>query len=137
MDSERSVSLVRLEDSGLRVANPAADMRGRVVVDREGDEIGDVKSLIVDEQDTQVRFLEVKSGGLLGLGGALHLVPVDAVTRVEENAVHVDLVRDHVRGAPVYEPRLDDAEGYYSDVYDYYGYRPYWNAVRSTPPFPY
>jgi hypothetical protein len=96
-----------------------------------------VESLIVDEHETQVRFLEVKSGGRFGLGGELRLVPIEAVTRVDENAVHVDLMRDHVRSAPGYAPELEDAEAYYADVYDYYGYRPYWSPDPSSPSFSY
>ncbi|HWC33138.1 MAG TPA: PRC-barrel domain-containing protein, partial [Actinomycetota bacterium] len=126
MDSTNVGTLVRMADADLTVADPADDVRGRTVVDATGDEIGDVKSLLIDEDERKVRFLEVESGGFLGLGSETRLVPVDAVTRVEENAVHVDQTRESVHGSPAYDPELEQDAAYYGEVYSYYRYPPYW-----------
>ena len=134
MHAERNLSLTRLEDSSFRISDRSPDIRGRKLIDSGSYEIGDVKSLVVDEQAGEVRFLEVRSGGFLGLGGDVHLVPVDAVTSVGEEAVQVDVTRERVLDAPAYEPEVDDPEAYYSDVYVHYGYRPYWAGGRSSQP---
>ena len=134
MHAERNLSLTRLEDSSFRISDRSPDIRGRKLIDSGSYEIGDVKSLVVDEQAGEVRFLEVRSGGFLGLGGDVHLVPVDAVTSVEEEAVQVDVTRERVLDAPAFEPEVDDPEAYYSDVYVHYGYQPYWAGGRSSQP---
>jgi sporulation protein YlmC with PRC-barrel domain len=117
------------------VADPAEDVRGRVVVDRDGEEIGEVKSLLIDESEAKVRFLEVESGGLLGVGGEERLLPVDAVTRVDEDAVHVDQTRERVHEAPRYDPELEDATAYLTGLYGYYGYVPFWTVGHPRPPY--
>ncbi|HZX05772.1 PRC-barrel domain-containing protein [Kribbella sp.] len=123
-------TLVRLTDVGLELADLADDVRGRKVVDRNGDEVGKVDGLIVDEAERRVRFLEVGSGGLFGLGQRRLMVPVEAITRVEDDVVHVSQDRDQVAGGPTYDPEVVVERRYYENVYGYYGYPPYWG------PFP-
>ncbi len=137
MNTTKRATLVKLGDSDMTVADPAEDVRGRTLLDREGDEIGKIEALLVDEQERKVRFLEVGSGGFLGLGGETRLVPVDAVTRVGEAAVQVDQTRDHVHGAPAYDPDLVDEDAYYGAIYDYYGYPPYWAGGYAYAAYPY
>jgi sporulation protein YlmC with PRC-barrel domain len=137
MTETKTAALVRLDDTDLTVADPAADIRGRPVFDRNGDDIGDVKSLLIDETERKVRFLEVESGGLLGLASERRLLPVDAVVRVEDGAVRVDQAREHVHGSPAYDPQLAHDDSYYRDVYGYYGRAPYWTAGYMYPTYPY
>ncbi len=137
MDSTKAASLVKLEDTDLTVSDPAEDVRGRTAMDRDGREIGDITSLVIDEDERKVRFLELESGGFLGLGGEKRLVPVDAVTRVEDDKVHMDATREGVHGSPAYDPDLVDKQAYFGEVYDYYGYAPYWAGGYAYPGYPY
>ncbi|HWD78419.1 MAG TPA: PRC-barrel domain-containing protein [Kribbella sp.] len=121
-------TLVRLADVALEVADPADDVRGRKVVDRNGDEVGKVDGLIIDESERRVRFLEVGSGGFLGLGAQKQLVPVEAVVRVVEDTVQIAPERTHVAGAPAYDPDIEPERTYYEDIYGYYGYPPFWGT---------
>ncbi len=75
--------LVRLSETNLTVADPAADVRGRRAVDNGGQEMGKVDDLLIDDQEKKVRFLRVGSGGFLGKGKEHVLVPVEAVTSVD------------------------------------------------------
>lgn len=138
---EKHATLVRLSDTKLTVADPAEDIRDRNVVDRNGDEIGDVNDLFIDDREKRVRFLEVASGGFLGLGEKKVLLPVDAITRISDDTVYVNQTRQHVAGAPDYDPDLiheDAGEGsYYGNVYRHYGYTPYWGPGYMYPGYPY
>lgn len=129
-------TLHKLSDTNLTVADPAEDIRGLKVVDRQGDEIGHVDDLLIDDRETKVRFLRIASGGFLGLGETKFLVPVDAITRVRDDTVFVDQTREHVAGGPHYDPDLADQD-YYGNIYGYYGYAPYWGAGYIYPGFPY
>ncbi len=137
MDSTNVTTLVKLGDTDLMVAAPAQDVRGRTAMDSDGEEVGNVKSLLIDEQEAKVRFLEVESGDFLGLGGKTRLIPVDAVARVDEDAVHLNATREHVHGSPAYDPELVDEKTHYRALYDYYGYVPYWAAGYAYPPYAY
>ncbi|MEP7764318.1 PRC-barrel domain-containing protein [Sanguibacter sp. 25GB23B1] len=118
--------LVRISDSGLTVPDEQ-EIRGRHVVDPDGEQLGTVGDLLVDEEEERVRFLEVTSGGFLGIGQEKVLIPVDAVTRIDDQ-VHVSTSRSHVEGSPGYDPELAAASPltYYGGLYGYYGMGPYW-----------
>ncbi|WP_322632909.1 PRC-barrel domain-containing protein [Glycomyces albidus] len=132
-------TLVRLGDSDLTVANEAEDVRGHKVIDRSGEETGTVDGLLIDEAERKVRFLEVGSGGFLGIGKHQVLVPVDAVTRVDDEHVYIDRDREHVASGPVYDPELmsDPDRPYLENLYVYYGFMPYWGAGYMYPGYPY
>jgi sporulation protein YlmC with PRC-barrel domain len=125
--------LVRMTDTDLTLADPDDDVRGRKVVDRNGDEVGDVDGLIIDEEERRVRFLEVGSGGFLGLGEKKQLVPVDAILKVDDDVVQISQDRTHVAGGPVYDPEMVVERRYYEDLYGYYDYPPFWGAGYTYP----
>jgi CBS domain-containing protein/sporulation protein YlmC with PRC-barrel domain len=127
--------LVRLSDTNLTLADPAEDIRGLQALDMSGEELGTVDDLFIDEQEPKVRFLEVSSGGFLGLGATKFLLPVDAITRISPDEVHINQSRERVAGAPRYDPKLVE-ERYVSDVYSHYGYPPYWGPDYRYPPYP-
>lgn len=133
--SETAV-LVRLDDTDLTLADPADDVRGQTVVDTNGDEVGEVDGLIIDQEERRVRLLQIGAGGFLGMGKQKVLVPVDAVTAVDDK-VHVDTDRENVAESPAYDPELALDRPTAASFYDYYGYSPYWNAGYMAPGFPY
>jgi sporulation protein YlmC with PRC-barrel domain len=137
--TNKARSLVKLSDSDLELADRAEDIRGRKVLDKNGDEIGHVDDLFVDETASKVRFLQVAAGGFLGLGEKKFLVPVNAITRIDDQHVHIDQTRQRVMGAPEYNPTLEekDDNDYWSGLYGYYGYTPYWGPGYTYPPYPY
>jgi len=129
-------ALHRLRDSDLQLADPRADIRDRTVVDSAGEEIGKIDDLLIDERERRVRFLDVGSGGFLGLGETKFLLPVDVVTDVHEDRVQVSPSRERVAGAPGYNPKLIERQ-YLDDLYRYYGYRtPFWGAGYRYPRHP-
>jgi sporulation protein YlmC with PRC-barrel domain len=139
--TDKTATIVRLSDTELTVADPAEDIRGRTVIDRDREEIGEVNDLLIDDHDKRVRFLEVASGGFLGLGKTTFLIPVEAITHIGGEEVSINQTRQHIAGSPPYDPTLihQDADegGYYGDVYRYYNYPPYWGPGYVYPPYPY
>lgn len=121
-------TMMRFSDSGLAMADPKHDIRGRTVSDREGNEIGEVDDLLIDPEEKQVRLLRVKHGGLFGIGATPLFIPVEAIVRVTDDEVGIDRSRAQIAEAPQYDPELVDETAYYSDLYRYYGYAPYWGA---------
>jgi sporulation protein YlmC with PRC-barrel domain len=136
-DNANTDTLIRLGDTDLQIADPNEDVRGRKVVDRNGDDIGHVDALMVDQRERRIRFLRVASGGFLGIGERTFLIPIDAVVRVTPDEVRIDQTRQHLIGAPVYDPNLTYRRDYYNDIYNFYGYAPYWAPGYVYPPYPY
>jgi hypothetical protein len=71
---------------------------------------------------------------------------VEAITRISDAAVYINQTRQHIAGAPPYDPDLIHEEaaegayagaGYYGGLYRYYGYPPYWAPGSAPPPYPY
>ena len=133
MATSSPATLIRLSDTGQTVAEPEQDVRGRAVRDRDGEDLGKVDDLLIDEREHRVRFLRVEHGGILGFGTTPSFVPVEAITRIDDD-VHVDRARDVVADAPRYDPELADDTAYYNDLYGYYGYAPFWGPGLIVPP---
>lgn len=130
--------LVDLDDTGLELADSREDLRGFRVIDLNRDEIGQVDGLLVDEAEHRVRFLEVGSGGLLGLGRKARLIPANAITRIGQEVVHVDTTREQVAAAPKYDPAQAYAPPYeaYLAQFDYYGLPSLWSSGYVHPLLP-
>jgi sporulation protein YlmC with PRC-barrel domain len=132
---QAKAALKRLGDTDLTLADRAEDIRGLNVLDVSGEELGEVDDLLIDDQEHKVRFLQISSGGFLGLGATKFLLLVEAITRITDDTVYVNQSRERVAGAPRYDPALVD-ERYVSDVYGHYGYPPYWGPDYRYPPYP-
>jgi hypothetical protein len=127
---EQLPTLSRLGDNDRTIASSDEDIRGRMVKDKDGLDVGKVEGLLVDDVERKVRFMEVGSGGFLGLGQSKSFIPVDAITGMTADEVHISHTRKHVAGAPRYDPDLvkDDSHFFFS-LYPYYGYMGYMGTV--------
>ena len=126
MTNQEPAILLKLVTTGQTVADPAEDIRGRTVKDKDGREIGKVRNLLVDDREHKVRMLQVEHGGILGIGATASFVPVDAIDRIADDTVYLGESTERVAAAPPYDPELEDQRDYYSNLYGYYGFAPYW-----------
>ena len=122
--------LERLTHSGLTLADPAADIRGREVLDRDGNRVGTVIDLLVDPEQRIARMAEVETGGgVLGIGRKHRLIPVEILTAGDPRTVYLERTRDEVNAAPEYRPAEGDVEEeQYAATYAAYGVTPYWQS---------
>lgn len=136
---DRSVhfGLVKLNEAGLTVADPADDIRGRSVVDCDGERIGHVSDLYVDDHN-RVQLVEVRAGGFLGIGDRHFVLPIEAVAGVAADEVRVDRTVEHIIASPAYDPLLVHAHTRESlqETYDHFGVSPSWSTGRSSPDSP-
>lgn len=133
--TDKAARLLRLSDTDLIIANPSEDIRGRTARDVDGEKIGKIEDLLVDSEDNQVRLLRVEHGGILGFGATPSFVPVEAISRITDEDVHLRQAGAKVAEAPRYDPELTDESEFYGRVYGYYGYPPYGTpgAVSALP----
>ncbi|MDQ2787798.1 MAG: PRC-barrel domain-containing protein [Chloroflexota bacterium] len=130
--------LVKLGDTDLTVHDPAEDIRGHTVADRDGKKIGKVDGLMIDRDEQKVRYLQVEAGGFLGIGERRFLIPVDAITRIGDDTVQVNETQERIIGAPGYDPKLGPVPAYWGTLGSYYGYMPFWGmGYGGYPMYPY
>ena len=116
-------TLSRLRDIGRAVSSSDEDIRGRMVKDKNGQDLGRIEDLLVDDVNWKVRFIEVASGGILGFGDSKSFIPVDAITRMTADNVYISHTLEHVAGAPRYDPTLVAIDvNYLMELYPYYGF---------------
>lgn len=143
MSEQQSRGLVKLGDSNLELGDKNADIRSRKVLDSAGQEIGEVEDLMIGQDDARVLFLQVGSGGFLGIGERTLMIPVDAITGIDEDHVHVDRSREDVAAGPdyrEYDPSLvreEDDDDFWTRTYSHYGYGPFWAPGYTYPAYPY
>jgi hypothetical protein len=65
-----------------------------------------VTDLYIDEPEKKLRMLEISAGGFFGLGARHILLPVDAITAIGKDEVHINQTLDHVVQSPTYDPSL-------------------------------
>ena len=121
-------SLVKLGDSDLKLVDNGDDLRDRKVLDSEGQNIGHVSALFIDKEERKVRFIQVGAGGFLGLGEREFLVPAEDIKTIYPAEIHISHTREHVLGAPHYDPKLvkGQPQEFWGPYYGYYGLSPYW-----------
>jgi sporulation protein YlmC with PRC-barrel domain len=121
---------MQLSTSKHELADLEEDVRGYDVIDSQGETVGQVNDLIVDDDEYKVRFVEVASGGFLGIGEKTFMIPVDAVNRVGEKSLQLDRERSVMMDAPDYDPKTMsenmEHNRYWEGVYGWYGYSPFW-----------
>jgi len=126
--AEQRPNLVKLSESeDLLLEEPWQDIRGLDVMDVNGEQIGRVEDLYLDDREEGLvrapRFLDVSAGGFLGMGKKHFLVPVEEVSREvgEEDRVIVSQHRDKVVGSPELDPEEVPNEDFQRAIRAYYG----------------
>lgn len=135
-DTAHTDRLIKLSDTDETVAHSDEDIRGHTVKDTNGEDIGKVSDLLIDQAERKVRLIEVASGGFLGIGQDTTFIPVDAITGITDNEVRLQQTRERVASAPVYDPDLVAERDTYTGIFDYYGYGGYWVPRYEYPAYP-
>jgi sporulation protein YlmC with PRC-barrel domain len=110
----------------------ATTIIGNKVVNPAGEQLGNIKELMIDLDDGQIAYAVLSFGGLLGLGDKLFAIPFEALTfNTEDHTAILDVDKEVLKNAPGFDKDHwpDSAQyeaGWLLDIYEYYGYSPYW-----------
>ena len=132
-----AAALIPLRGQGQTVADHAVDLRGRKVHDRDGTDIGKVTDVLIDPRDREVRFLVVAHGGLFGLRAQHCLIPVDAISSVTADLVHLHQSGQHLAAAPGCDRALHDENSDYRHLSGFYGDQPFSGMGYTYSGYPY
>ena len=108
----------------------ASSMIGTDVINPKGDDLGDIKEVVIDPSTGKVAYAVVSFGGFLGLGEKLFANPNSAFEYdVDQNKYVLDVTKERLEDAPGFDadnwPSMAE-EKWNRDVYKYYDREPYW-----------
>jgi len=109
----------------------AADtLEGDDVVNANGENLGEVKDIMIDVSSGRIAYAVLSFGGFLGMGDKLFAVPWNALTLDPENKRFImNVEKERLENAPGFDkdhwPSMADNR-WASDLHSYYGTRPYW-----------
>jgi uncharacterized protein YrrD len=116
MTTNDIATLSLLGDSELTLADGDEDIRGRTVKDQGGKDLGKVDDLLIDRDTQKVLFMQVESGGFLGVGETKVFIPSDAITMITDVDVWINQTHEHVSREPRYDPHLITEQRYFGDM---------------------
>jgi sporulation protein YlmC with PRC-barrel domain len=108
----------------------ASTIEGDKVVNRQEEDLGEIKDLMIDLESGRVAYAVLEFGGLLGLGSKLFAVPITAMQVDPSNHRFIlDQSKETLKDAPGFDkdnwPDFSDRT-WGSSIHTHYGARPYW-----------
>lgn len=110
----------------------SSSLIGSRVKNSQGENLGKIEDMAVDQSSGQIAYLVLSFGGILGLGDKLFAIPwgLFVPSNTEESVLCLDVDKDILKESPGFDkhhwPQEAESE-YLLDVYSYYGYTPYWS----------
>ena len=110
----------------------ASDVKGHKVINKNAEDLGKIEDYMLDLETGRIAYAVLSFGGFLGMGEKLFAIPWSAFNvQLFENDMRIVLNVD--------KEILKKAQGFdksqlplgYTDlssVYQYYGYKPYWQT---------
>ncbi len=103
----------------------ADTLMGNDVFNDQGEDLGDIKEIMLDVRAGRISYAVLSYGGVLGIGDKLFAVPWEALTLDTENKrFTLDVAKDRLENAPGFDkdnwPNMSD-QTWAKDVHDYYG----------------
>ena len=111
---------------------PATKMIGSRIVNPAGEQLGSLKELVIDLEDGRIAYAVLAFGGFIGLGDKLFAIPWEALMfNTNDQTFVLNVEKEVLQEAPGFDKERwpDNAQyeaGWLSDIYEYYGYSPYW-----------
>lgn len=114
----------------------SSSITGTTVVNAKGENLGNIKELMIDLDSGRVAYAVLSFGGFLGLGDKYFAMPWEAFridTQKEQFVLNVN--KERLENAPGFDkdnwPNSAKHKDYLDSVYNHYGYTPYWRKTKA------
>ncbi len=82
----------------------ATSIIGNKVMNASGEQLGNIKELMIDLEDGQIAYAVLSFGGFLGLGDKLFAIPWEALTiNPEDHTITLDVDKEVLKDAPGFD----------------------------------
>ena len=104
----------------------ASSLEGDKVKNAQGEDLGNVKDIMINTERGQVQYYVLSFGGILGMGDKLFAIPPQAIAvDTQEECLILNVDKDKLENAPGFDkdnwPNMAD-EAFRDEVYAHYGY---------------
>lgn len=108
----------------------ASTLIGDSVKNPQGEDLGNLKEIMVDVNSGNIAYAVLSFGGFLGMGDKLFAIPWEAFTvNTDKEKLVLNIDKDRLKDAPGFDkdnwPKTPNSD-YINQVHSYYGYKPYW-----------
>lgn len=108
----------------------ASSIDSEDVVNAQGEDLGEIKELMIDIQSGRVAYAVLGFGGFLGMGEKLFAIPWSAFKLDADNRCFIlDVAQERLKEAPGFDkddwPSMADPQ-WAATIHSYYGASPYW-----------
>jgi sporulation protein YlmC with PRC-barrel domain len=106
---------------------------GADVENPQGQNLGDIKDVVIDRASGRITYAVVSFGGFLGVGEKLFAVPWGAFSqpKADKDKFVLDIDKERLKNAPGFDdhnwPQMASQE-WVTSLYSYYHVPPYWTA---------
>ena len=106
---------------------------GSDVENPQGQNLGDIKDVVIDRTSGRIAYAVVSFGGFLGLGEKLFAVPWGAFSqpKPDKDTLVLDVDKERLQNAPGFDthnwPQMASRE-WVTNLYSYYHVPPYWTT---------
>ena len=106
---------------------------GSDVENHQGQNLGDIKDVVVDRASGRIAYAVVSFGGFLGVGEKLFAVPWGAFSqpKADKDTFVLDVDKERLKNAPGFDthnwPQMASQE-WVTSLYSYYHVPPYWTT---------
>jgi sporulation protein YlmC with PRC-barrel domain len=103
---------------------------GNDVQNRQDEDLGDVKEIMLDVRTGRIAYAVLSFGGVLGMGDKLFAVPWNAMALdTDKKCFVLDIDKETLKSAPGFDkdawPRFADTR-WGADIHRFYKVNPYW-----------
>ena len=96
-----------------------------------GEDLGKIEELMIDLDSGIVAYAVLSFNGVLGVGNKLFAIPFEALRVDSVNKVIIlNINKEMLKSAPGFDKNrwpVTSEHAWMTDVYEYYGFNPYWN----------
>ena len=108
----------------------AATLKGDTVVNAAGDDLGEIKAIMLDVTSGRIAYAVLSFGGFLGMGNKLFAIPWSALTLdAGEKHFILNVGKEQLEDAPGFDenhwPAMADPS-WATELHSYYNVTPYW-----------
>ena len=104
----------------------------------QGQDLGDIKDVVIDRSTGRITYAVVSFGGFLGPGERLFAIPWGAFSQAtnDRNTFILDVSKERLSNAPGFDqnnwPQMASRD-WVSNLSTYYNVPPYWTATTASP----
>lgn len=134
--SKVSMGVENLAAENIPVFLSASKMKGEKVTNMNGEELGKIEDVMIDQDEGKIAYVVIKFGGFLGIGDKEFAIPWDALAGGQGGSPFtLKINKEILEKAEGFDTgKLPSTRDQLSNTYTYYGNKPYWETggLRGT-----